>query len=206
MQLSTKSIKLNVLEGDTPASGLLAGSSLSKQEVTLLGKDIRYIKESAEFYLVGQKLYLSWVYMISYLIPLIGLAITWRYSAHRNKLRGNIELARKRKAGKIAAKHLTKARQTLKSGDKEEFYRAITLALQGFVCDRLNQQISDFNLVKVEKDLKKSSLGDESVEEYLACLQESDFQRYSGSAAEASELKSFYERVKKILTMLERYI
>ena len=206
VQLKTQPITMKVLEGDATTSGLLAGSSLSKQEVALLGEDIRYIKERTEFYLSGQKLYQNWIYLLSYLIPLLGLAIAWRYSVNRNRLRGNIELARKRKAGKIAAKHLTKAKLTLKSGDKEEFYRATTLALQGFVCDRLNQQISDFNLTKVEKDLKKAGLGDEEVEEYLACLQESDFQRYSGTDAGVGELKSFYERVKKILTHLERYL
>jgi len=204
--LKTNPISLSVLEGDVPTSGLLAGSSLSKQEVELLGQDIRYIKESAEFYLIGRKLYKDWYYIFSYFIPLVGLVIAWRYSIHRNQLRGNIGLARRRKAGKIASKHLTRARQTLKSNDREEFYRATTQALQGFVSDRLNLQTSDFSIVNVEKDLRKAHLGDDEINEYLVCLQESDFRRYSGSGSEEDELKSFYERIRNILTRLEKYI
>jgi hypothetical protein len=115
-------------------------------------------------------------------------------------------MARRRKAGRIASKHLTRARQTLKSDDRKEFYRATTQALQGFVSDRLNLQTSDFSIVNVEKDLLKVNVGNDEIEEYLACLQESDFRRYSGSGSEAGELKSFYERVRKILTRLEKYI
>ena len=204
--LKTNPISLSVLEGDVSTSGLLAGSSLSKQEVELLGQDIRYIKESAEFYSMGRKLYKDWLYIFSYFFPLFGLVIAWRYSIHRNRLRGNIGLARRRKAGKIASKHLTRARQTLKSNDREEFYRETTLALQGFVSDRLNLQISDFSSVNVEMDLRKAHLGDDEIKEYLVCLQESDFRRYSGSDSDEDVLKSFYERIRKILTRLEKYI
>jgi len=204
--LKTNPINLSVLEGDVPTSGLLAGSSLSKQEVELLGQDIRYIKESAEFYLIGRKLYRDWLYIFSYFIPLLGLVIAWRYSIYRNQLRGNIGLARRRKAGKIVSKHLTIARHTLKSNNREEFYRATTRALQGFVSDRLNLQTSDFSIVNVEKDLRRANLGDDEIKEYLACLQESDFRRYSGSGSEEDELMSFYERIRKILTRLEKYI
>ena len=34
----------------------------------------------------------------------------------------------------------------------------------------------------------------------------SDFRRYSGSGSEEDELKLFYERIRKILTRLEKYI
>jgi len=204
--LKTDPISLSVLEGDLPSSGLLAGSSLSKQEVELLGEDIRYIKESTKFYSIGRKLYRDWLYLFGYFFPVLGLVLAWRYSNYRNQIRGNIGLARRRQAGKIASKHLTNARQALKSNEREEFYRATTLALQGFVSDRLNLQTSDFSSVNVEKDLRKVNLGDDEIKEYLDCLQESDFRRYSGSGVEEGELRSFYERIRKILTRLEKYI
>ena len=97
--VKTDPLILSILEGEVSSSGLLAGSSLSKQEVELLGQDIRYIKEAAEFYSIGRRLYQDWLYLFSYFIPIISLVLAWRYSAYRNKLRGNIGLARRRKAG-----------------------------------------------------------------------------------------------------------
>lgn len=206
VRLKTEPINLAVLEGDIAATGLMAGSSLSKQEVALLGEDIRYIKENAQFFLAGKKLYQNWLYLLSYLIPLIGLAVAWRYSIQRNKLRSDVELARRRKAGKIASKQLTRARRMLKTNDKEGFYHSITQALQGFVCDRLNIQITDFSSVNVLNQLEKAGLGSDEISEYMDCLQQSDYQRYSGSAADEGELKTFYDRVKNSLTRLEKYI
>jgi len=202
----TKPIVLNVLQGDDSGAGLMAGSSLSKQEVALLGQDIRYIKESAEYYMGGQNLHVNWFYLFSYLIPIVGLALAWRYNNYQTKMRGNIQLARKQKAGKIASKHLASAKKQIKSDNKEAFYRAITDALQGFVCDRLNVQISDFSSVQVKKDLADAGLGKEEIENYMDCLQESDFNRYSGSQTDVGEMQSFFQRVKKNLTQLEKYI
>jgi hypothetical protein len=206
LRSDTKPIVLNVLQGDESGAGLMAGSSLSKQEVALLGQDIRYIKETAEFYLSGQALYVNWLYLMIYLIPLIGLVVAWRFNTHRTKMLGNVQLARKYKAGKIASRHLSSAKKQIKSDNYEAFYRATTDALQGFVCDRLNVQISDFNTVQVKKDLEKAGLGKDDIEEYLDCLQESDFNRYSGNQTDVREMDSFYQRVKKNLTQLEKYI
>jgi hypothetical protein len=202
----TAGIHLNVSEGDNTSSGLIAGSSLSKQEVALLGQDIRYIKETAEFYLSGQKLYENWLYLISYLIPILGFVITWRYQSYRSRMRQNLQLARRQKAGRIAAKHLSSAKKQIQTNNTESFYRTTTDALQGFVCDRLNVQISDFSSVQVKKDLESAGLQKEDIEEYLSCLQASDFARYSGMQADVGEMESFFQRVRKILTRLEKYI
>ncbi|TFH01653.1 MAG: protein BatD [Calditrichales bacterium] len=203
---TTRGITLNILPGDKTDASLLAGSSLSKQEITLLGKDIRYIKETFEYYPSGRKLYTNWLYLLSYLIPLIALLLAWRYQVYQNKLRGNVRLARQRKAGRVAAKHLAVARKMLKSNHKEDFYRATTDALQGFVCDKLDMQLSDFNLVEVSKLLEKSRMSQEDIAEYVTCLQESDFQRYAGSGMDTVEMKSFYTRVSNIMTGMEKSI
>ena len=206
IQLQSKEINLKILEGDATSAGLISGASLSKQEVALLGEDIRYIKETTEFFQVGQKLYENWLYLLSYLIPVIGFVFAWRYRIYRAQLKGNLEFARRRQAGKIAAKQLTRARQELKANNREEFYRSTTQALQGFVCDRLNLQITDFSLPSAAQVLQGAGLGANEIDEYLSCLQQSDFQRYSGSTDVGGEMNAFYDRVKNILTRLEKYI
>jgi len=203
---STTPIILDVLQGENSASALLGGSNLSKQEVELLGEDIRYIKEKAEFFIDDQNLYDNWLYLISYFLPFLALILAWRYHVNQTKLKGNIQLARRQKAGKLASKHLSQARKMMKSGDEPAFYRATSDALQGFVCDRLSLQISDFSSVSVRPALQKAGLGDDEVDEYLSCLQESDFRRYAGTTDGSGETEKFYERAKKILTRLEKYI
>jgi hypothetical protein len=199
-------LKLNVLPGATGTGAALSGSSLSKQEVALLGEDIRFIKETAKFFTAGKNIYTSWWYLGIYLLPVLGLILTIVYVKQRDKLRSDLQLARRRKAGRIAAQHLAKARKVLKPGLQNEFYRTISQALQGFVSDRLNLQLTDFNSVTVQKNLEMVGVGEEEIAEYQECLAESDFRQFAGAKVNLQEMKDFYERVKKILTRLEKYI
>jgi len=204
--ITSSALNLNVLQGAGGVGTMVSGSSLTKQEVALLGEDIRFIKETARFFTAGTKIYASWPYLLTYLVPLLGLIATFLYVKQREKLRSDQQLARKRKAGKIAAQHLTAARKVLKENTRYEFYRRIAQALQGFVSDRLNLQLTDFNAVAVRKNLEQVGVGIEEIKEYQDCLTESDFRQFAGGNVHLPEMKNFYERVKKILTRLERYI
>jgi len=204
--ITSSALNLNVLQGAGGVGTMVSGSSLTKQEVALLGEDIRFIKETARFFTAGTKIYASWLYLLTYLVPLLGLIATFLYVKQREKLRSDQQLARKRKAGKIAAQHLTAARKVLKENTRYEFYRRIAQALQGFVSDRLNLQLTDFNAVAVRKNLEQVGVGIEEIKEYQDCLTESDFRQFAGGNVHLPEMKNFYERVKKILTRLERYI
>jgi len=199
-------INLSVLPGDAGIGGMASSSNLTKQEVELLGQDIRFIKESTQFYKSGVKIYENGLYLAAYLIPLFGLAGAWHYRKQREILLGNAQLARRRKAGKIAARHLSKAKKALKPNLATGFYKAMSLALQGFVSDKLNIQMTDFNSVSVFNNLNKTGVGEDEIKEYQACLDESDFRQFSGSDSSMEEMKSFFDRAKKILTKLEKYI
>lgn len=185
---------------------MASGSSLTKQEVALLGEDIRFIKETARFFTAGTEFYSSGWYVLFYLIPLLGLLVTFLYVRQREKLRSDLQLARRRKAGKLAAQHLTAAKKVLRENTHHEFYHRISQALQGFVSDRLNLQMTDFNAVTVQKNLEGKGVGNEEIKEYQDCLAESDFRQFAGGKVQLQEMKEFFERVKKILTRLEKYI
>ena len=205
-QLNTTPITFQVLPGAAIAGGVISGSSLSKQEVALLGEDIRFIKEKATFYLTDEKIYHNWLYYFSYLVPILGFVFIWNYAKQREKIRSDVHLARKRRAGKIASKHLNDAKKAMKTTQKTDFYRKMSQALQGFVSDRLNIQITDFNVSTVTSNLAKVGVKPDEIQEYQVCLDESDFRQFAGGDVDLEEMKSFFERAKKILTRLEKYI
>ena len=204
--LQSKPINLKVLPGESTGSNLVSGSHLSKQEVALLGEDIRYIKESMHLYRMGKKIYFNWMYLGAYLIPVIGLVVAFLYRKQLELVRSDLQLAIRRKAGKIATKHLTEAKRTLKPDHGSEFYKKMSKALQGFVSDRLSIQMTDFNNQTVRKNLEKVGVGVEEIKEYQNCLNESDYRQFAGSDANIEDMKTFFERAKDILTQLEKYI
>ncbi len=204
--LVSKALKITVSPGVVVPGGMVSGSGLSKQEVALLGEDIRYIKETAEYYTSGALLYHNVWYFIAYLLPLFGIAFALWYSKQNERLRSDVGLARRRKAGKIAAKHLAASKGFLKSGRHHEFYKQMSQALQGFVSDKLNIQMTDFNSLTVQRSLERAGVDPKEIREYIDCLSESDFKQFGGEKADLDEMRAFYEKAKGVLTQLEKYI
>jgi hypothetical protein len=205
--LKSDPIVLHVAQGEAGLPGVAAsGSNYTRQEVELLGEDIRFIKEAVSFYTIGDKIYLNWQYLILYFFPVIGLAIVYFYQKQREKLIGNAVLAKQKKAGKIAAKHLSEAKKALKMGEPLLFYRTLTQALQGFVGDKLNIQMTDFTTTTVQKNLSQMRVSEEDIVQYQECLDECDFRQYAGEKSNPDEMAEFFEKAKQVLTKLEKYI
>jgi hypothetical protein len=206
VRLKSDPILLNILPGTVSPGTPLSQSSLSKQDVELLGEDIRFIKETASFFTLGSVIYKRWYYILLYFIPVISLIATWFYAQQREKIRSDVQLARKRKANKVANRRLGAAKKVLKPDFHKEFYREVSMALQGYACDKLNIQMADFNPQIVEKILRSKINKIDLIETYLACLQESDFRQFSGSSSDFEEMKAFFDRAQSSLTQLEKYL
>jgi hypothetical protein len=205
--LKTDPIVLQVAQGEGGVAGMAAsGANYTRQEVALLGEDIRFIKDVESFYRIGEKIYLKWKYLILYLLPVMGLIIVYVYQRQREKLIGDAILARRKKAGKIAIKHLQQAKKALKMGVPGAFYHTLSQALQGFVSDKLNIQMTDFNAETVKRNLSQMHVSDEDITQYQACLDECDYRQFAGEKSNAEEMQAFFEKAKQILTRLEKYI
>jgi hypothetical protein len=205
--LRSDPIALQVKQGEAGATGLVAsGANYTRQEVELLGEDIRFIKEVISFYTIGEKLYFNWRYLILYLFPLIGLIVVYAYQMQKEKMIGNVVLAKQKKAGRIAAKHLSEAKKALKLENPGIFYRTLTQALEGFVSDKLNIQMTDFNAATVQRNLSKMQVKEEDITQYQECLDECDYRQFAGEKSNPDEMLAFFEKAKQILTKLEKYI
>ncbi len=205
--LQTNPITLQVAQGKNgPLISGTQNSGLSQQEVQLLGKDIRYIKEYTEFEPIGYKAYLT----LSFWLTILGLVLLFAgfvlWDDYRLKLMSDAELARKTRAGKVASKQLTVARSHLSDEASAAFYKALSAALQGFVRDKLNIELTEFSAANIKKVLGERGIPEEDIREYQAVLEESDFSQFSGTQSGRSERDKLFERAKAILTRLEKWI
>ena len=188
------------------AAATASGANYTRKEVELLGEDIRFIKEAVSFYNIGEKIYYNWIYLILYVIPFIAVIAVYSYQKQKEKLQGNVVLAKQKKAGRIAAKHLTEAKKALKLENPEIFYRTLTNALQGFVSDKLNIQMTDFNASTVRRNLSGMSVREEDIALYQECLDECDFRQFAGGRTTPDQMQAIFDKAKQILTKLEKYI
>ncbi|MGD9487964.1 MAG: BatD family protein [Calditrichaceae bacterium] len=204
--ISSKPIELTI-SGES--GQLTAGNGIqqfNRQEVSLLGQDIRFIKENSTFVPIGKKPYMSylfWISIFSGLMLFIGFSV---YNDYQVRLSGNQELARRKKAGRIAGKALADARKKISLENQSEFYRSISQALQGFVQNKLNLELTDFGRQNLEKSLCHKGIADSEIQEYLEVLEESDFRQFANISANNVDKNDLYNRAKSILTKLEKWI
>ena len=204
--LKTKSLDLDVVGGLLSPGDISASTTLSKQEVELLGKDIRFIKEISYFTKQGNKIYTNPLFLSGFIFPLILVGLAFGYKRHQIKLEGDVQFARRRKAGKIATKHLIRAKKYMTVESSKEFYKFMSKALQGFVSNKLNIDMTDFTVNSVKINLEKIGVNTAEINDYQNCLQESDYMQFAGKDSEVEKMNEFFDKSKKCLTSLEKYI
>ncbi|WP_456408834.1 BatD family protein [Caldithrix abyssi] len=206
--LRSKAIPLHVSgqRGVAMSQPLGGGASLDQRYVDLIGRDIRFIKEFSQFQPVGYKIYRSFKFWGLIGFGFIFLIVFVLVNDYQARISGDERLVRSRKAGRMAAKQLSKARDLLKSGEYDQFYRAVSNALQGFVRDKLNIDLSDFSTPTVRKHLNERKIDPAVVNEYIAVLEEADFRQFANIPDSPEERQKFYDRAKNVLTSLEKWI
>ncbi len=178
----------------------------SRQEVELLGEDIRFIKEQTDFEKIGYRPYLSgifWLVMISGLVLFSAFLVYNDYSA---RISGDVRLSRSKRASRLASKTLKHAKTAMTKDNSAEFYRAISLAVRGFVQDKLNLELSDFSAGRARQLLGAKGIDTGVIDNYVELLDESDMRQYANIPSSAEDLNKLYERAKKLLIQLEKYL
>lgn len=181
-------------------------ANFDQRYVQLIGQDIRFIKEFTHFRRIGYRPYKSFAFWGLMGLGLVLFVLFVLFNDYQARLSSDERLLRSRKAGKIAAKQLSRARELLSDEKQEEFFKAVSNALQGFVRDKLNLELTDFSTPNVRKHLNERNIDKEVVDEYISVLEEADFRQFANIPATREERQAFYERAKKVLTSLEKWI
>jgi hypothetical protein len=197
--------QITVLKGEDLAVGVGSGTVLSKEEIQLLGTDIRYIKqEITDLKKVGHLPFKTWLFYLSLIFPAIILGVALVYRSYLEKMSTNIEYARSRKAQKIAKSRLKQAQQFLKQQKAAEFYGAVSSGLIGYVADKFNKSAAGMVRQDLEKLLSGVEINPEIYERFFECLDEADFRRFAPGNASDQQMSEFYSKAEKLLISLEK--
>jgi len=128
------------------------------------------------------------------------------YDDYRAKIAGDKVLARSRAAGKLAGKLLAEAKNNLNNNNESHFYKAINTALSKFVQDKLNIELTDFNVQLAKDALLKKNMPQELVDEYTNIVQDCDFKQFAGSNSSPENKKETLDKARAIITKMEKFI
>ena len=203
--LTTPEYTLHVAKGDGTMSSASVGY-VSKEELRLLGQDIRYINlGEAKFHARGSYLYGTVVYWLWYIIPFVAfimIVVVYRKQAIEN---ANIAKQKTKKAGKVATRRLKVAKMKMQQSDKAGFYDEVLKALWGYLSDKLSMPVSELSKDNISAKLADCQVPEDIINECLSLVGECEFARYAPSLSGSSE-ESIYGRVAELMNDLENAI
>lgn len=206
--LTSKGLLMEVTpdaKGTSSEAVVLPGRGLSKEEVKLLGEDIRFIKLGDSRLgkerepLIFSRLY--WA-LLGVIIVLFGII----YLALRRKIREsqNLVLVRGKRANKVALQRFRVARQAMEEQNRHAFYEEMLHALWGYMSDKFNIPVSNLTKESVREELLKRGITQEECQRFSQIITRCDEAQYSPMAT--AQMQEVYEEGVALLSLVEQRV
>lgn len=167
-------------------------------------QDIRFIRIAMPtFRPIGASLFRSAGFWVVMVMPLFAIAGAVAMQRHQDRLRGDVAYARGRRASRLAKQRLAKAESLRSPEQHREFHAEVGRALQGFLGDKLN--LAEAGLVRDQMRAHMTARGvsDDLIDPYLACLEDSDRQRFAPTEPDPVAMQEMLARAGQAMTDLD---
>ena len=177
-----------------------------KEEIQLLGRDIRFIKTAPpDFKRIRTSATGLWFWVIL-VLPIIALIPALLYRRHLDRMDTDIAYARQRGATHAAKKRLSTAHALLKQGKADLFYAEAGKALMKFLGDKLNIAEAGMITDEVKAILNEKGVNEEVSQTYFECLSHCDRMRFSPGGTSKEEMEAFLKKVETAFSLLDRHV
>lgn len=206
--LETKLLTLEILpdaKGGSAEAVVVPGRGLSKEEVRLLGEDIRFIKMGdANLRPLRTPLLFSGAYWG--LLALLALLFAGFYAALRRRIleSQNLVLVRGRRANKVALQRFRAARRYMEQQERHAFYEEMLRALWGYMSDKFNIPVANLTKENVREELHKRGISQEESQRFTAIITRCDEAQYAPSAT--SSMNEVYASGVELVSEIEAKI
>lgn len=181
-------------------------SSFSKEDVKMIGKDIRFIKQNNRpLKPKGNSFYGTFEFYLIYVISLVAFAVFYVFNRKKIKESANLTLVKNKRANKVALKRLREASGYLKNNQAEQFYESVIKALWGYLSDKLSIPVADLNRERASENLLSRGISQETVSELMKIIDDCEFARYA-PAAFSGTMNEIYDGAAKVMGIFEKQI
>lgn len=177
----------------------------SKEDVRLLGNDIRFIKLGKPGLQSHER---PAIFSVAYFCSVLGLlclaVIAYVYIGRRIRERKNVVLVRGRRANKVAVQRFRAAARYMKSDDRHAFYEEMLKALWGYMSDKFNIPLANLTKENVREELQKRGISAEEAARFTAIISQCDEAQYSPSTS--AQMNDVYTEGINIISHIESTI
>ena len=207
MTLKSKALELEITP-DAKGGGdalVVQGRGMSKEEVKLLGQDIRFIKlGSPQLRSVREPFLFSAAYWVLFFGILILFAMV--YVALRRQIREsqNVALLRGKRANKVAVQRFRAAKRYMEEQNRHAFYEEMLRALWGYMSDKFNIPVANLTKENVREELHKRGVSSEESQRFTDIITRCDEAQYSPAAS--ARMTEVYGEGVDIISRIEAMI
>lgn len=199
--LTSKAFDIQVAKG-LAENNVTSLASANKQDVKVLGNDIRYIKANDNsLQKKGEGFYGSVAYILLLLLGPLAFAGALIYRKWDEKNNSDIVKVKSRKASKIAAKHLANAQRQLIANNKKLFYEDLFKGIYGYLSYKLNIPYANLDKETIAGALKAKGIKDELATQLLDTLDLCDMARFAPVSGIAEH--EVFEKAKNTINNIE---
>lgn len=203
VSLKSEPFTLNIEQGEQ----VVNTEVISKEDIQQLGSDIRFIKtsfsgiEKRSEYLINTN-----GFWIAGAAPFLLLAVLLGWKRRSVKLAGNVALLRYQKAQKVAKNRLKKAGKFLQEKNHKEFYTELSLALFGYLEDKLHILKAEFTIERASDELKLKGVKEGLLTDLKNSAEKCEYVRFAPGAEESAAMKEMYDELAEVIISLEKSI
>ena len=156
---------------------VMQGRGMSKEEVKMLGQDIRFIK------LGGAQL-----------------------RSERKQIREsqNVALVRGKRANKVAVQRFRAAKRYMEEQNRHAFYEEMLRALWGYMSDKFNIPVANLTKENVREELHKRGVSSEDSQRFTDIITRCDEAQYS--PVESARMNDVYSEGVNLISRIESVI
>jgi hypothetical protein len=194
-------LALSVEQAAATAAGTVSGTT--REDVRLLGEDIRFIKSGdVTLRRKGSTFAGSTLFVAVSMTPLVLIAGLIVYTRRREKVLGNGAVLRQRRARKVAKQRLVSAKKFLDQKKREEFFTEVSHALWGYTADTLGLPASDLSRENIRESLAQRSVPTDVIDQLSQTIDECEYARFA-PATDSLEMERVYERAVTLISSIE---
>jgi hypothetical protein len=179
-------------------------ASVSKQDISLLGQDISYIKTTTpQFDKDSKPFFGSAAFVGMYSTPFLLFLGLIALRRRNETMAADVVGTKRRRAIKLAKKRLSVADKHLKTNNKKAFYDEVSRAMWGYLGDKLNIDMAELSKDNVEEKLQARSVKPETISKLKELINTCELALYAPVSDEHGEMKKNYDTAMNLIADLE---
>jgi hypothetical protein len=186
---------------DFSSSGV---SLTAKEDVRMLGEDIRFLKLSLGRLQNTEEVHSSWLFVFGLILPPVAFAGAWFYRKRMEKIYGDMPRLLFETAGREASRRLKKARALLEQGNTESYHAELLRALLVYLEHKLRTPKAKFVMEEAITQLQKNGIKEEVIQSLKTCMERAEFVRYAPGSDTTEARKELLDIAASAINSIEQ--